>query len=98
MPSQKPGTARKKMLRKRTRLSAKLLGRSALTSATGMPTSQDRITDRNRDLCGERAAARDHLGDAFRAEEGTAELAVAMSRIQWRYCRGSGSLRPSSAM
>ena len=63
------------MLRKREILSPKLLGRSALTIATGMPTIHDSTTEISGDLGGQRAAPRDHVGDAFGAEERMAEAA-----------------------
>ena len=56
-------------------LSPKLFGRSALTMATGMPTSHDSTTDISGDLRGQRSAPHDHLGDAFGAEERMAEAA-----------------------
>ena len=64
------------MLMKRATLSATLLGLSALMIATGMPTSQDSTTEISRDLGGERSAPQDHVGDAFGAEEGAAEVAA----------------------
>ena len=41
MPTQNPGTARKRMLKKRATLSLTLFGRSALTIATGIPAIHD---------------------------------------------------------
>ena len=64
------------MLKKRTTLSARLLGRSALTMATGMPTSHDSTTDRKAICGGQRPAPQDHVGDALGAEEGAAEIAA----------------------
>src|SRR5690349_10157307 len=54
------------MLRNRETLSARLLGRSALTMATGMPTNQERITD----TIAISAVGGPELGEAFRAENG----------------------------
>src|SRR6266481_2523334 len=75
MPNQKPGTARNRMLTKRVMLSLKLLGRNALTIATGIPTIHDKVTD-NSALRRQRPAPQDHLGDAFGAEERMPEAAA----------------------
>ena len=75
-PSQKPGIAKNTMLMNRETLSPRLLGRSALTIATGIPTSQDRITAIMRDFRGQRSAPRYHLANAFRAEERPAEISA----------------------
>ena len=98
MPSQKPGTARNKMLIKRARLSARLLGRSALRMAMGMPTNHDSTTDKEGDLRGERPAPQDHLGHAFGAEERAAEVAARDILRPRPVLLHSGSLSPSSAM
>ena len=63
------------MLRNREMLSAELFGFKALTIATGMPAIHDSTTAISGDLGGQRPLARDHLGDAFGAEERAAETA-----------------------
>ena len=47
MPTQHPGTARKRILKNRAMLSPQLFGRSALMMATGIPTIQDSTTESN---------------------------------------------------
>ena len=86
------------MLKKREMLSSMLLGRSALSTATGMPTIQDSATD----------------SKAISAVNGPRRMIVsatlserkkewpnwprAISTTQCQYCSGSGSLSPSALM
>ena len=86
------------MLRKRETLSPKLLGRSALTMATGMPTNHDSTTERAAisAVSGPRRA----IISATLSERKNEwpRLPVRMSRTQRRYCMINGSLNPSCAM
>ena len=87
-----------RMLKNRATLSAALLERSALTMATGMPTTQDRTTEmaaisavsgpRRRIMSATLSARKNERPKSPRA----------MSFTQLKYCTSSGSLSPSSAM
>ena len=98
MPIQKPGTARNKMLMNRAMLSPQLFGRSALTIATGMPTTQDSTTESNA-ISAVRGPRRSSMSATLSERKNEwPKLPDAMSRIHRRYCTISGSLRPSCAM
>ena len=86
------------MLRKREMLSPKLLGRSALTMATGMPTSHDSTTDMAAisAVSGPRRAIMSATLSDRKNE--WPRLPLRMSLIQRKYCTTSGSLRPSCDM
>ena len=79
-------------------LSAKLLGRSALTMATGMPTTHDSTTESSAISAVSGPRRSDHVGDTLRAEEEWPKLPRRMLFTHAKYCTTSGSLRPSSAM
>ncbi len=98
MPTQKPGTAMNRMLMKRTTLSEMVLGLSALTIATGMPTSQDSTTEIR--AISAVSGPRRRIMSAMLSERKNErpKLPSTMSFTQWRYCSHSGSLSPSSAM
>ena len=86
------------MLKNRETLSPRLLGRSALTIATGMPTIQDRTTEMTAisAVSGPRRRIMSATLSARKNERPKSPRA--MSFIQLRYCTTSGSLSPSSAM
>ena len=86
------------MLRKRATLSARLLGLSALITATGMPTSQDSSTESTA-ICAVSGPRRRIISATLsERKKDRPSSPRRMSPIQFRYCTGSGSLRPSSAM
>ncbi len=86
------------MLKKRETLSATLLGRSALTIATGMPTSHDSTTEMA-PISAVKGARRAIISATLSARKNEwPKLPLRMSRIQCRYWIASGSLSPSCAM
>jgi hypothetical protein len=98
MPSQKPGTARNRMLMKRARLSARLLGRNALTTATGIPTIHESATDKKA-ICAVSGPRRRIISATLsERKKERPKLPRAISWTQLTYWSHSGSLRPSSAM
>ena len=86
------------MLMKRETLSPRLFGRSALTMATGMPTSHDSTTEMA--AISAVSGPRRTIMSATLSERKNEwpRLPVRISPIQRKYCTTSGSLRPSSAM
>ena len=83
---------------KRTRLSARLLGRRALTMATGMPTTHDSSTERKA-ICAVSGPRRRIISATLsERKKERPKSPRAMSLTQFQYCSHSGSLRPSSAM
>ena len=86
------------MLKKRETLSPMLFGLSALTIATGMPTIHDSTTEISAISAVSGPAARDHLGDAFGAEERVAETAAGDVADPVQVLHDSGSLSPSCAI
>ena len=98
MPTQKPGTARNRMLTKRTTLSAMVLGLSALTIATGMPTSHDSTTEIRAISAVSGPRRRIMSATLSERKNERPKSPRRMSFTQARYCTHSGSLRPSSAM
>ena len=86
------------MLMKRAMLSAMLFGRSAETSATGMPTSHDSMTEISAISAVSGPRRRIMSATLSERKNDWPNLPENTSRIQFRYCTISGSLRPRSAM
>ena len=86
------------MLRKRATLSATVLGLSALMMATGMPTTQDRITESS--AISAVSGPRRSIMSATLSERKKERPKLPLGDVstQRRYCTHSGSLRPSSRM
>ena len=82
----------------RAPVSARLLGRSALMMPTGSPTSHEMTTDSTpiSALSGPRRMMRSATLSSRKNDLPSSPLTT--SPIHFRYCTGSGSLRPSSAM
>ena len=86
------------MLMKRPMLSPRLLGFRAETRATGMPMSQESITDRTA-ISAVRGPRRRIMSATLSDRKNEwPKLPVNTSRIQCAYCTSKGSLRPRSAM
>ena len=86
------------MLTKRTILSAMLLGRSALTIATGMPTIQEIRTDSSAISAVSGPRRRIMSATLSERKNERPKLPARMSFTQAKYCTHSGSLRPRSFM
>ncbi len=86
------------MLRRRATLSAIVLGLSALTIATGMPTIHDSMTDRSAisAVIGPRRNSMSATLSERKKE--WPKLPSAIDFTQARYCIQSGSLSPRSRM
>ena len=86
------------MLTKRTTLSAMLLGRKALTIATGMPTTHEISTDSSA-ISAVSGPRRRIMSATFSERKNERpKLPARMAFTQSRYCTHSGSLRPRSFM
>ena len=74
------------------------MGRSALTMATGMPTTQDSTTERKAIWAVSGPRRRIMSATLSERKKERPKLPRAMSFTQFQYCIHSGSLSPSSAM
>ena len=86
------------MLKNRETLSSVLLGRSALSTATGMPTIQDNATESK--AISAVSGPRRRIVSATLSERKNEcpNWPRAMSSTQCQYCSGNGSLSPSALM
>src|SRR5256886_7015005 len=98
MPSQKPGTAMKRIDSARATPSGTLFGLNALRMPTGRPTSHETNSASTpiSALIGPRCAISSETVSPRKND--LPRRPAAMSRSQWTYCSGSGSLSPRSAM
>src|SRR3989454_10227023 len=98
MPSQKPGTAMKRIDNARATPSGRLFGLNALRMPTGRPTSQETIKASTpiSALIGPRCAI--SAATVSPRKNDLPSRPAKMSPSQWTYCTGSGSLSPRSAM
>src|SRR5882672_10109918 len=98
MPSQNPGIAMKRMESMRATPSGRLFGLNALRMPTGSPTSQETNSASTpiSALMGPRCEIKSATVSPRKND--LPSRPTAMSRSQWTYCTGSGSLSPRSAM